>query len=243
MTEKETEGEAGSLQGATCRTQSIPGPQDHDLCQRQTLDYWATQVPRELRVLWRMHSHSVENNESKGFHEVCTHVHTHRNKWAKLLRTHWLRNLSQTTYSSSKTEGMIQLQKKGSLEVRHSRVPSCEKLVSMTHGSKVIRNYQVSLTESSLILEKAHVLRKRQERSRVWTPELDQLCFFPPAEHWASYLTFCTSVFSLVVLWGLKEKIDISLKTVLGTNTVNAQNLLAILRRKKMCFGIKHIRV
>ena len=41
--ETQAEGEAGSMQGAGCRT-PIPGLQDHTQSQRQTLNHWATQV-------------------------------------------------------------------------------------------------------------------------------------------------------------------------------------------------------
>ena len=41
--ETQAEKEAGSLGEPMC--DSIPGPQDHDLSQRQILNHWATQVP------------------------------------------------------------------------------------------------------------------------------------------------------------------------------------------------------
>ena len=43
-------GEADSLTGET-DAGLIPGPQDHNLSQRQMLNHWATQVPHDLRTL------------------------------------------------------------------------------------------------------------------------------------------------------------------------------------------------
>ena len=45
-TETQAEGEAGSLQGAPC-VDSIPGPRDHALIQRQTLNHCTTEAPHK----------------------------------------------------------------------------------------------------------------------------------------------------------------------------------------------------
>ena len=50
----------GRLPGKSLMKDSIPGPQDHDLSQRQILNYWATQAPKiqqfcTLLVLMKIH--------------------------------------------------------------------------------------------------------------------------------------------------------------------------------------------
>ena len=44
--ETQAEGEAGSSMGSLMRN-SIPGPRDHNLSQRQVLNRWATQAPQQ----------------------------------------------------------------------------------------------------------------------------------------------------------------------------------------------------
>ena len=46
---------------------SIPGPRDHDLSWRQTLNHWATQVPQDLENIKRGNATKVHNAGTPGW--------------------------------------------------------------------------------------------------------------------------------------------------------------------------------